>query len=108
MMKTMVVLAILSLSPAAHAYCTKGSDGNWYTNETAAETFINVDPSKGPMDFRLRPGSCAINRGMVIPGVTDQPDAAGRTRDSMPDIGAYEYAAAGPKKPQGLEIQPGR
>ena len=92
-------MTFLALPSAAGAYCTLGDDGNYYTDE---DPFVNA----AEHDFRLKPGACGINMGAVIPGVTDQPDAAGQQRDSQPDIGAFEYIAAGPKKPEGLEIKP--
>lgn len=47
-----------------------------------------------PYDFRLRPGSAAINTARYTPAyVTD--DHSGRPRDPWPDIGAFEYAGAG-------------
>ncbi len=42
------------------------------------------------LDFRLRPGSAAVDRGMVLPTVTD-----GFT-GSAPDLGALEVGAAAP------------
>ena len=42
------------------------------------------------LDFRLRPGSAAVDRGMVLPSVTD-----GFT-GSAPDLGALEVGGAAP------------
>ncbi len=42
-----------------------------------------VDVSKA--DYRLQPGSPCIDRGAVIPGITD-----GRFHGRAPDLGAYE------------------
>ena len=42
------------------------------------------------LDFRLRPGSAAVDRGMVLPSVTD-----GFT-GSAPDLGALEVGSAAP------------
>ena len=42
------------------------------------------------LDFRLRPGSAAVDRGMVLPSVTD-----GFT-GSAPDLGALEVSGAAP------------
>jgi hypothetical protein len=36
------------------------------------------------MDFRLKPGSAAVDRGMVLPNVTDG------FSGSAPDLGAFE------------------
>lgn len=46
-----------------------------------------VDPTNN--DFRLRPGSPAIDAGVSLPGRTS--DFCGNPLDSMPDIGAIEY-----------------
>jgi hypothetical protein len=56
------------------------------TNELTAATdpkFTNA--GAGGLKFRLRPGSPAIDRGAVIPGVTDSHTG------TAPDLGAYEY-----------------
>ena len=42
------------------------------------------------IDFRLRPGPAAVDRGMVLPPVTD-----GFT-GSAPDLGALEVGVAAP------------
>jgi hypothetical protein len=42
------------------------------------------------LDFRLKPGSAAVDRGMPLPNVTD--DFSGRA----PDLGALEVGAAAP------------
>jgi hypothetical protein len=58
------------------------------TNEMTAATdpkFTNA--GAGGLKFRLQPDSPAIDRGAVIPGVTD-----GHT-GTAPDLGAYEYGA---------------
>ena len=58
------------------------------TNEVTAATdpkFTNA--GEGGLKFRLQPDSPAIDRGAVIPGVTD--GHAG----TAPDLGAYEYGA---------------
>jgi hypothetical protein len=41
-------------------------------------------------DFRLKPGSAAVDRGVVLPNVTD--GFSGRA----PDLGALEVGATGP------------
>ena len=41
-------------------------------------------------DFRLRPGSAPVDRGTVLPNVTDGFSGRG------PDIGALEVGTAGP------------
>ena len=42
-------------------------------------------------DLRLRQGSAAIDRGFILPGITDQ--FAG----SAPDLGAYEFGSELPQ-----------
>jgi hypothetical protein len=44
-----------------------------------------VEPSAGGLGFRLKPGSPAIDKGIVIEGIT------GDYQGSAPDAGAYEY-----------------
>jgi hypothetical protein len=48
-------------------------------------------------DFRLKPGSAAVDAGVVLPNITD--DFTGRA----PDLGAYELDRPiphyGPRKP---------
>ncbi|MES4792283.1 MAG: hypothetical protein C4321_04230, partial [Chloroflexota bacterium] len=44
-----------------------------------------VNPAGG--DFRLRPGAQAVDKGVMIPGVTDA------VRDGKPDLGAYELGS---------------
>ena len=45
----------------------------------------------GDLDFRLRPGSEAVDRGMVLPTITD-----GFT-GKAPDLGALEVGGAAPR-----------
>lgn len=42
------------------------------------------------MDFRLKPHSAAIDRGVVLPTITDG------FNGSAPDLGAYEFGSAPP------------
>jgi hypothetical protein len=95
-----VILLALGFCSKSHGYCTQGDDGNWYTDETAEDTFMNVDPTKGPMDFRLKPGSCAIDRGMTIPEVTHDFDGVLRPKGSGYDIGAFEHVLIDKTPPQ--------
>jgi hypothetical protein len=72
----------------------------------------NVDPgfikeaSTGPAsDFHLQSSSRAINSGSTGLGVTK--DLDGNTRDSMPDIGAYEFGtvtSSSPAPPTALKV----
>lgn len=52
---------------------------------TAATDLKFTSTGEGGLKFRLQPDSPAIDRGAVIPGVTD-----GHT-GTAPDLGAYEY-----------------
>jgi hypothetical protein len=54
-------------------------------------------------DFRLRPNSCAVDRGMTIPSV--RVDIRGVTRPQGPeyDIGAFEHEKL--SAPKGLKIK---
>jgi hypothetical protein len=67
------------------------------------DVFMNVPPldaqdaatvqrlyDAADLDFRLRPGAAAVDRGTVLAGVTD--GFAGRA----PDLGALEQGAAPP------------
>jgi len=45
-------------------------------------------------DFRLQPGSPCIDAGIDV-GITADPDGVAIPQGAAPDIGAYEYAAAG-------------
>jgi hypothetical protein len=49
------------------------------------------DPQTDALDFRLRPGSAAVDRGIVIPNVTDGYTGA------APDLGALEVGTASPQ-----------
>lgn len=77
----------------ADASCTQGKDGNWYSDE---DPFVDAFPGCGrdgarPCDFRLKPGSCPIDKAMPLPEV--QVDFFGTTRPQgkAPDIGAVEF-----------------
>ena len=55
-------------------------------NRSTLQNLYNAED----FDFRLKPGSAAVDRGMVLPSVTD-----GFT-GSAPDIGALEVGGAAP------------
>lgn len=57
------------------------------SNNLATATFA-ITPSYDPNSFKLSAGSIAVNSGVSV-GVTT--DYLGATRDSRPDIGAFEY-----------------
>jgi len=93
------VLAEYKSVPIVHRYDTLKEYSDATGNEKHSvlvdyDTFVNVTmPDKtnpqrlykpDGLDFRLRPGSPAIDAGVVLPSITD--DFTGRA----PDIGAYE------------------
>lgn len=57
-------------------------------------------------DFRLQPGSPAINTALAIPGVTDKSSFT----DALPDMGAFEFSSTeGPfAAMKGLMLQPAK
>ncbi|MDZ7338095.1 MAG: right-handed parallel beta-helix repeat-containing protein [candidate division KSB1 bacterium] len=58
-----------------------------------------VRPAWGtPGDYHVRPGSPAIDAGSTVGAPSD--DLEGRTRDSHPDLGAYEFAEPWRVSPQ--------
>lgn len=78
----------------------KGSGQDRHSITVGLGTFVNVKPTDPSdprilytpesMDFRLRSGSAAIDRGMVLPTITD--GFSGRA----PDLGAYEFGTMPP------------
>jgi len=67
------------------------------------DIFVNVPPldardseslqtlyDAADLDFRLRSGSAAIDRAMILPGITDGFNGQG------PDLGALEFGATAP------------
>lgn len=44
-------------------------------------------------DYRLMPGSPAVDAGVLIAGVAEDRDGVGRPQGAAPDVGAYEYKA---------------
>jgi hypothetical protein len=56
---------------------------------SAAGEFVNA----GSGDFRLKPASQLVNRGMVLPGIND-PGSAWPYAGSAPDLGAFEQDEA--------------
>jgi hypothetical protein len=93
------VLADYKTAPVVHRYNTLKEYSDASGNEKHSvlvdfDTFVNVtmpdktDPQRlykpDGLDFRLKPGSSAIDAGVVLPSVTD--DFIGKA----PDIGAFE------------------
>lgn len=78
----------------------KGSGQDRHSITLGLDTFVNVKPTDESdprklyapedLDFGLRPGSAAIDRGTILPTITD-----GFT-GKAPDLGAYEFGAAPP------------
>jgi hypothetical protein len=62
------------------------------SNESRVAAFGWLNPSV--IDFRLKPGSPAINVGQ--PGDSPATDRLGLARDGRPDAGAYEFGARAP------------
>ena len=68
-------------------------------NVTSAPQWVN--PAAG--DFHLQGTSPLINAGVDVAGVTEiDTDIEGNTRDSNPDIGAYEFGGAPPTPGDGV------
>ena len=80
-------IKVMTLDEAYQYIVANGSTSD---NSTYTRTFTDLS------DYRLLPGSSAINEGAVIADIHDQPgcvDADGNIcwRGRYPDIGAYEY-----------------
>jgi hypothetical protein len=75
-------------------------------NNTPSSLFVSATPSV-PADFRLISGSPAIGAGLAVPVWQD---FLGSLRDSLKDIGAFEYTSGGggdttpPAAPSGLSV----
>ncbi|HVW75597.1 MAG TPA: hypothetical protein VHC39_18305 [Rhizomicrobium sp.] len=78
----------------------KGSGQDAHSIKVGLDTFVNVKPTDEAdprklylpegMDFRLRPHSAAIDKGVELPTITD--GFAGKA----PDLGAYEFGSTPP------------
>jgi hypothetical protein len=73
----------------------KGSGQDAHSVAVGLDAFVKVTPTDESdprklyepekLDFRLRPRSAAIDKGMVLPTITDG------ARGKAPDLGAYEF-----------------
>jgi len=98
-MKTWLFVLIVCLLPGmTEAFCTLGEDGNRYTDENP---FVDAENH----DFRLKPGSCPVDRGVTRPGVTVDFDGTRRPQGKAPDIGAYELRQI--EAPSDLTVEEG-
>jgi hypothetical protein len=76
----------------------KGTGQDAHSVTVGLDTFVKVTPTDESdprklyepekLDFRLRPRSAAIDKGMVLPTITDG------ARGKAPDLGAYEFGDA--------------
>jgi hypothetical protein len=100
-----IVILLIMGHCSAHANdkCRVGADGNIYSSETAYDIFVDPDNH----DFRLKPGSCAVDRGATIPEVTHDFDGVKRPKGKAYDIGAFELIPSRPNAPDGLRISKG-
>ena len=86
----------------------KGSGQDAHSITVGLDAFVNVKPTDATdprplylpenMDFRLRPHSAAIDKGVELPTITDG------FRGRAPDLGAYEFGSTPPH--YGPEIWP--
>jgi len=78
----------------------KASGQDLHSVTVGLDAFVNVKPTDETdprklyepekLDFRLRPRSAAIDKGTVLPTITDG------FKGSAPDLGAYEFGATSP------------
>jgi len=86
----------------------KGSGQDAHSVTVGLDAFVNVKPTDESdprklylpenMDFRLKPRSAAIDKGVELPTITDG------FKGKAPDLGAYEFGSAPPH--YGPEIWP--
>ncbi len=77
--------------------CAWNSDGSMPGGARQPHDLWAVDPrmvGMAGLDARLLPGSPCIDRGIPLPGVTDDFEGRARPSGSGFDIGAYEFTAA--------------
>lgn len=97
-MRWAIMLVLIGCSHA-QAFCTLGSDGNYYTDE---DPFIDA----ANHDFRLKPGSCAIDHAATLPEVTEDFIGTPRPQGVRSDIGAYEFIDPPLGPPEQLRKEP--
>jgi hypothetical protein len=86
----------------------KASGQDVHSITLGLDAFVNVKPTDASdprklfppenLDFRLRPRSPAVDRGLVLPNITDG------FKGRAPDLGAYELGSAPPH--YGPEVWP--
>lgn len=86
----------------------KGSGQDAHSMVLGLDAFVDVKPvdesdprtlyEPEKLDFRLRPRSAAIDKGMVLPTITDG------FKGAAPDLGAYELGSTPPH--YGPEVWP--
>ena len=91
-----LVLVLFLMPVYGWAFCTLGADGNYHTDE---DPFIDAKNH----DFRLKPGSCAVDNGMTLPDVKFDFYGMPRPQGSGYDIGAVEMKQIEP--PDGLKLK---
>ena len=91
--KPICTIGITGTARAARAAgCAVAAVGTWAAATGQGQGVLTADPlfvSEWPeVDLRLQAGSPAVDAGSAAIAPAD--DAEGRTRDTAPDIGAYE------------------
>ncbi len=64
------------------------------TNDKSGDVKLTGLPTDDPLSLRLASNSPAINSSFLISNITQ--DYSNNNRDSLPDIGAFEYSASSP------------
>lgn len=82
-MKYLLILLFVLLPVGVNAACNLEEDGNWYTDE---DPFVDA----ANLDFRLKPGACAVDHGATLELVKDDFIGTHRPQGNAYDIGAYE------------------
>ncbi len=88
-------------------------EGDAKTTAKVENNLVDSDPlfaNSAACNFRLMPGSPAINAGVTLKDVTADRASTARPQEKAYDIGAYEYAGARPPiaAPVGLAATPGQ